>query len=104
MRKGLELIDFSCRTAHQVTLTVAPGQCIGLVLKTLFEHAHAGWLALMACIMLLAAGREVTGRPQRGFSGGWGVGLGTFFDYVSYRWRYRIGNHNSSLAGIPATF
>ena len=56
---------------------------IGLVLKVLFENVHLGWMALMAIIMLLAAGREVMVRQKRPFAGSWGYGLGTLSMFVS---------------------
>jgi putative ABC transport system permease protein len=56
---------------------------IGFVLKSLFSHVHLGWMALVACVMLLAAGREVMGRQKRRFTGLWGFGLGTLSMFVS---------------------
>ena len=56
---------------------------IGLVLKAIFSHVHLGWIALVACIMLVAAGREVTGRQKRRFKGLWGFGLGTLSMFIS---------------------
>jgi putative ABC transport system permease protein len=56
---------------------------IGLVLKALFSHIHLGWITLMACVMLLAAGREVMARQKRRFAGAWGFGLGTLSMFVS---------------------
>ncbi len=56
---------------------------IGVVLKTLFEHATIGWLSLMAFIMLCAAGREIMLRQKRRFSGIWGFGLGTLAMFIS---------------------
>lgn len=56
---------------------------VGLVLKALFSHVHLGWMALVACVMLLAAGREVSGRQKRRFSGGWGFGLSTLSMFIS---------------------
>lgn len=56
---------------------------IGLVLNALFSHVHLGWITLMACVMLLAAGREVMGRQKRRFAGAWGFGLGTLSMFVS---------------------
>lgn len=49
---------------------------IGLVLNTLFELATWYWVALMAIIMLLFAGREITARQQRRFKGLWGMSIG----------------------------
>jgi len=56
---------------------------IGLVLKVLFTTVHIGWMALVAAVMLLSAGREVAGRQKRSFSGGWGFGVGTLSMLVS---------------------
>ncbi|WP_054032259.1 ABC transporter permease [Desulfatitalea tepidiphila] len=56
---------------------------VGFVLKTLFTHVHLGWIALVACVMLLAAGREVLGRQKRRFAGLWGFGLGTLSMFIS---------------------
>jgi putative ABC transport system permease protein len=42
-----------------------------------------GWIALVATVMLLAAGREVMGRQKRRFVGAWGFGLGTFSMFIS---------------------
>ncbi|KJS33497.1 MAG: ABC transporter permease [Desulfatitalea sp. BRH_c12] len=56
---------------------------IGLVLKALFANVHPGWMALMATVMLLAAGREVMGRQKRGFAGVWGFGMGTLSMFIS---------------------
>jgi len=56
---------------------------IGLVLKFLFENVHLGWMALLATVMLLVAGREVMARQQRPFAGSWGYGLGTLSMFVS---------------------
>ena len=56
---------------------------IGLVLKALFSHVHLGWITLLACVMLLAAGREVMARQKRRFAGAWGFGLGTLSMFVS---------------------
>jgi len=56
---------------------------IGLVLKVIFEHVNIFWLALMAFFMLIAAGREVTRRQKRRFTGIWGFGLGTTSMFIS---------------------
>lgn len=78
MRLGLErqLAVAALRTTVQLLL-------IGLVLKSLFSHVHLGWVALIACVMLLAAGREVIGRQKRRFTGAWGFGMGTLSMFVS---------------------
>lgn len=56
---------------------------IGLVLRAIFEHVHWGWIALIASIMLLAAGREVMARQKRPLRGGWGFGVGTLSMFLS---------------------
>jgi putative ABC transport system permease protein len=56
---------------------------VGLVLKALFSNVHLGWIALVATVMLLAAGREVLGRQKRRFAGAWGFSLGTFSMFIS---------------------
>lgn len=56
---------------------------IGWVLKTLFTQSNPLWIALMASIMLLIAGREVMSRQQRSFRGIWGYGMGTLAMFVS---------------------
>jgi putative ABC transport system permease protein len=50
---------------------------VGLVLKTLFSHATPLWVAGMACVMLLMAGREVTARQRRRLTHWWSFGIGT---------------------------
>jgi len=49
---------------------------IGLVLNILFALATWYWVALMAVVMLLFAGREVTARQKRRFRGLWGMSVG----------------------------
>ena len=56
---------------------------IGLVLKALFSHIHIGLMALVASVMLLAAGREVVGRQKRKYTGWWGFGMGTLSMFIS---------------------
>ena len=56
---------------------------IGLVLKVIFASASFLWIMLMALVMLLAAGREVTRRQHRRYSGFWGFGLGTISMFLS---------------------
>ncbi len=56
---------------------------VGLVLRALFANVHLGWMALVASVMLLAAGREVRARQRRRFAGAWGYGLGTVSMFVS---------------------
>ncbi len=56
---------------------------IGLVLKALFAHAQLGWVALIAAVMILVAGREVMVRQKRRLLGWWGFGVGTVSMFVS---------------------
>ncbi|MCG5501632.1 ABC transporter permease [Ectothiorhodospira lacustris] len=65
------------------TRTVVQLLLIGLVLKTLFEHAALHWVAGMAAVMLLVAGREVVARQGRRFTGWWAYGIGTLAMFVS---------------------
>lgn len=63
--------------------TVVQLLLIGLVLETLFRFAALGWVALLALVMLLLAGREVMARQQRRLRGWWSYGLGTTAMFVS---------------------
>lgn len=56
---------------------------IGMVLKALFESVHPGFLALIALIMLIMAGREAAARQKYRFKGLWGIGVGTSSMFVS---------------------
>jgi putative ABC transport system permease protein len=56
---------------------------IGFVLKVLFEHGHPLWVALLATVMLMVAGREVMIRQKRRLLGWWGFGVGTLSMFVS---------------------
>ena len=56
---------------------------IGLVLKVLFANAELLFVAALAFVMLLIAGREVMVRQERRFSGLWGYALGTSSMFVS---------------------
>ena len=78
LQLGIErrLLVSAMRTTMQLLL-------IGLVLKLLFDNAHFLWVAIMAAIMLTAAGHEVMARQKRRFAGGWGFGLGTLSMFVS---------------------
>ena len=67
---GRRMLIAAARTTAQLLL-------VGLVLKSLFAHAELHWVALLACVMLLVAGREVLARQQRRFVGAWGYGIGT---------------------------
>jgi putative ABC transport system permease protein len=70
------LLIAAARTTVQLVL-------IGLVLEALFANVQPGWMALVATIMLLAAGREVVGRQKRRFKGNWGFALGTLSMFIS---------------------
>lgn len=56
---------------------------IGFVLELLFQHATLGWVALLACIMLLFAGREAMARQRRRLRGWWSYSLGTGAMFIS---------------------
>lgn len=78
MRLGVggQLMVAGARTAVQLLL-------IGFVLKSLFAHAHLGWVALIAIVMLAVAGREVKARQRHPFTGLWGYGIGTSAMFIS---------------------
>ena len=40
---------------------------VGLLLEALFSHIHLGWIAAMALVMALAAGREMSARQTHRF-------------------------------------
>ena len=71
-----QLLVAALRTTVQLLL-------IGVVLRAVFEHVHWGWVALIAAVMLLAAGREVMARQKRPLRGGWGFGVGTASMFLS---------------------
>jgi putative ABC transport system permease protein len=56
---------------------------IGFVLEALFSVAALHWVALMALVMLLLAGREVMARQKRRMTGGWAFAIGTVSMFVS---------------------
>lgn len=70
------LLVAALRTTLQLTL-------IGFVLKLLFDNATLAWVALLATVMLLIAGREVMARQERRFAGWWGYGVGTLSMFIS---------------------
>ncbi|MFQ5508469.1 MAG: iron export ABC transporter permease subunit FetB [Leptospirillia bacterium] len=70
------LLTASVRMAVQLVL-------IGLVLRTLFAHAGLGWVALIALVMVVVAGREVTVRQGHRLTGWWGAGVGTGAMFIS---------------------
>lgn len=71
-----DLVIAAVRTAVQLLL-------VGLVLKALFAHAYLGWVALIAGVMLLVAGREVYARQGHPIAGVTGFLLGTGAMFVS---------------------
>ncbi|EXI82212.1 MAG: ABC-type uncharacterized transport system, permease component [Candidatus Accumulibacter appositus] len=78
LRLGVErqLLTSAARSTIQLLL-------IGLVLKVLFDNVHLAWVALMAGVMILVAGREVMVRQKRRFIGWWGFGVGTLSMFIS---------------------
>ncbi len=71
-----QLLISAVRSALQLGL-------IGLVLKSLFEHAELGWVLLIAAIMLGLAGYEVMSRQQRRLKGVWGYTVGAVSMFLS---------------------
>ncbi|WP_376694644.1 ABC transporter permease [Wenzhouxiangella sp. EGI_FJ10305] len=63
--------------------TVVQLALVGLVLEALFAVGALGWIALMALVMLLLAGREVMARQKYRLIGGWAFGIGTVSMFVS---------------------
>lgn len=56
---------------------------VGLVLDALFAYAAFYWVALMALVMLLLAGREAVARQRRRLTGWWSFGISTGAMFVS---------------------
>lgn len=73
---GKRILIAALRTTVQLLL-------IGIILKTLFDRAHIGWVMLLALVMLSVAGYEVMARQKRSFGGWWGYGLGTLSMFIS---------------------
>lgn len=73
---GKTMLVAAVRTVVQLSL-------IGLVLEALFSVAALPWITLMALVMLLMAGREVTARQKRRLTGGWAFGIGTLSMFIS---------------------
>jgi len=71
-----QILVAALRTTVQLLL-------VGLILRAVFENVHWGWIALIAAVMLLAAGREVLARQKRPLRGGWGFGVGTLSMFLS---------------------
>ena len=65
------------------TRTVIQLALIGVVLEALFAARGLLWVALLAMVMLLVAGREVMARQQRRLTGAWAFGIGTGAMFVS---------------------
>jgi putative ABC transport system permease protein len=76
LRIGRPLLIAAARTVIQLAL-------IGLVLETLFAVGTLPWIALMALVMLLMAGREVMARQKYRLTGGWAFGIGTVAMFIS---------------------
>ena len=71
-----QIIIAAMRTTLQLML-------IGLVLKAIFENVNLFYMAAIAIVMLLVAGREVMARQTHRFRGWWGFGMGTMSMFVS---------------------
>ena len=71
-----QLLQAALRTTVQLCL-------VGLVLRSLFSYAHPAAVLLMALVMLLAAGREVTARQHRRLQGWWAYGIGASAMFLS---------------------
>lgn len=71
-----QLLIAGLRTTVQLLL-------IGVVLNALFKNVNLLYMAAVACIMLLLAGREVMARQTHRFSGVWGFGMGTVSMFAS---------------------
>lgn len=56
---------------------------IGLVLRELFAASQPGLVGVIALVMLLVAGREVSARQKYRLRGIWGYGIGTSAMFVS---------------------
>jgi len=76
LKIGGRLLLSAVRTVIQLSL-------IGFVLKALFESTEAGWVALMALVMILAAGREVRARQKHRLRGPWSFGIGLSAMFIS---------------------
>ncbi len=76
LKVGGPLLIAAARTVIQLAL-------VGLVLETLFAVGTLPWIALMALVMLLVAGREVMARQKYRLTGGWAFGIGTVAMFIS---------------------
>jgi len=70
------LLIAALRTTAQLAL-------VGLVLEAVFAQRAFIWIAAMALVMLLLAGREAAARQSRRFTGGYGFAAGTLSMFVS---------------------
>jgi putative ABC transport system permease protein len=66
----------AARSAVQLSL-------IGYVLHALFATTRPGLIALMALVMVAAAGWEAMSRQERRYRGAWGYGIGTLSMFLS---------------------
>jgi putative ABC transport system permease protein len=73
---GRQILVAASRTTIQLLL-------VGIVLRAVFAHVHLGWIAAIAFVMLLAAGREVRSRQTRRLKGVWGFGVGSASMFLS---------------------
>ena len=73
---GKQLAIAACRTTVQLLL-------VGLILKAVFTHVQLSWVALIALVMVLVAGYEVSARQSRRFTGWWRFGVGTMSMFIS---------------------
>jgi len=71
-----QLLVAGLRTTVQLLL-------IGVILKTLFENTNLWYMAIIAMLMLLLAGREVMARQTHRYKGMWGFAMGTTAMFVS---------------------
>ena len=71
-----QVLISAARTTVQLLL-------VGLVLRALFQSEGWAWLAGIASVMLLVAGREVLARQARPLAGGWGFSVGTLSMFIS---------------------
>lgn len=78
MQLGLaqQLVVAAVRTTVQLLL-------IGVVLKTLFSFSQWYWVASLAMVMLMIAGREVIARQRHRLGGWWGFGVSTASMFLS---------------------
>ncbi|TVP51240.1 MAG: iron export ABC transporter permease subunit FetB [Halomonas sp.] len=73
---GHRFLIAAVRTVIQLSL-------IALVLEAIFDAEGFLWIALMATVMLLVAGREVANRQNRRFARGQSFAIGTFSMFLS---------------------